>query len=140
MSAPMKTTLSSASPAQLETDCLAVVALDRGSKDKPEVVVETSDPAVKQAAAQVIASVETLGKSSEITLIHNPAEIKAKRLLLLGGGKAQAFNGFELRRVAGTAVRALKSRGLRSFSFVVPTTGGTTQEAIKAVVEGAFVG
>ena len=136
----MKTTLSSASPAQLETDCLAVVALDRGSKDKPEVVVETSDPAVKQAAAQVIASGETLGKSSEITLIHNPAEIKAKRLLLLGGGKAQAFNGFELRRVAGTAVRALKSRGLRSFSFVVPTTGGTTQEAIKAVVEGAFVG
>ncbi len=136
----MKTTLSSATPAQLETECLAVVALDRGTKDKPDVTVETSDEAVKKAAAEVIASGELTGKNCEVTLLHHPAGLKAKRLLILGGGKAQAFSGFELRRVAGTGVRTLKSRGLRSFAFVVPQNGMNLEQAIKGTVEGAFVG
>ena len=41
----MKTKLSSSAPSQLDTECLVVVALDRGSKDKPEANVETSDTA-----------------------------------------------------------------------------------------------
>jgi len=136
----MKTTLSSTTPAQLETECLVVVALDRGTKDKPEVTLETSDDATKKAAAEVIASGELTGKNCETTLLHHPAGLKAKRLLVLGGGKAQPFSGFELRRVAGTAVRTLKSRGLRSFAFVTPLAGLSAEQAIKAVVEGAFVG
>jgi leucyl aminopeptidase len=136
----MKTTLSSASPAQLETECLVVVALDRDSKDEPEVTLQTADEAVKKAAAEVIATGEVTGKSCEVTLLHHPAGLKAKRLLLLGGGNAQTFSGFELRRVAGTAVRTLKSRGLRSFAFADPQTGLSADQSIKAVVEGAFVG
>jgi leucyl aminopeptidase len=136
----MKTTLSSATPAQLETECLVVVVLDRGGKDKPEVSVETVDEAVKQAAAEVIATGELTGKSFETTLLHHPAGMNAKRLLLLGGGKAQSFSGFELRRVAGTAVRTLKSRGLRSFAFTAPQGGLAADQAIKAIVEGSFVG
>jgi leucyl aminopeptidase len=136
----MKTTLSSSTPAQLDTECLAVLVLDRGSKDKPEVSVETNDEAVKKAAAEVIASGETVGKNCEVTLIHHPAGLKARRLVLLGGGKAQAFSGFELRRVAGTAVRTLKSRGLRSFAFVAPQANYAAELTIKAIVEGAFVG
>ena len=92
----MKTTLSSASPVQVDTECLVVVALDRGSKDKPEVSVETSDDAVKKAAAEVIASGETTGKSCEVTLIHHPAGLKARRLLLLGGGKAVSYTHLTL--------------------------------------------
>jgi leucyl aminopeptidase len=136
----MKTSLSSASPAQVDTECLVVVVLDRGSKDKPEVSVETNDESVKKAAAEVITSGETVGKNCEVTLIHHPAGLKARRLLLLGGGKAQTFSGFELRRVAGTAVRTLKGRGLRSFAFVAPQANYAAELTIKAIVEGAFVG
>src|SRR5215470_11709114 len=125
MGRPMKTSLSSASPSQVDTECLVVVALDRGSKDKTEISLETSDAAVKQAAAEVIANGEVAGKSLETTLLHHPAGLKAKRLLIVGGGKAQGFSGFELRRVAGTAVSALKSRGLRSFAFVIPQNGAS---------------
>src|SRR5246127_3690465 len=140
MDSLMKTKLSSATPAQLETECLVVIALDRGSKDKPEVTLETTDDAVRKASEEVIASGELTGKSCEVTLLHHPAGLKAKRLLLLGGGKVQTFSGFELRRIAGTAVRALKSRGLRSFAFALPQNGLSADQAIKAVVEGAFVG
>src|SRR5215469_5031730 len=140
MDSLMKTKFSSATPAQLETECLVVIALDRGSKDKPEVTLETTDEAVRKASEEVIASGELTGKSCEVTLLHHPAGLKAKRLLVLGGGTAQAFSGFELRRVAGVAVRALKSRGLRTFAFALPQNGLSADQAIKTVVEGAFVG
>ncbi len=135
----MKTNLILLNPAQVETECLVVVALDRAAKDKPEVSIETTDAAVKTAAAEVIASGEVTGKSFEVTLLHHPASLKAKRLLLLGGGKAKTFSAFDLRRLAGAAVRTLKSRGLRSFAFVAPQHS-TPEESVKAVVEGAFVG
>jgi leucyl aminopeptidase len=136
----MKTNLALTAPAQVEADCLVVVVLDHGEKDKPEVAVESSDPAVKKAAVEVIASGETSGKSFETTLLHSPADLQARRLLLLGGGKAKSFSAFELRRLAGAAARALKSRGLRSFAFVAPQNGVEGEEAVKAIVEGAHVG
>ena len=135
----MKTNLSSTAPAEVETDCLAVVVLDRGEKDRTEVSVESGDAAVREAAAEVIASGEVTGKIFESTLLHRPAKLKAKRLLLLGGGKAKSFSAFELRRLAGAAVRALKTRGLRSFAFLAPQGMGA-EDTVKAIVEGAFVG
>jgi len=136
----MKTNLSSAHPSQLETDCLVVVALDRGDKNKPQVSVDSGDSAIRDAAADVIASGEATGKIFETTLLHGPAKVKAKRLLLLGGGKAKDFSAFELRRMAGAAVRTLKSKGIRSFAFVAPETNLSPEIAAKALVEGAFVG
>jgi leucyl aminopeptidase len=135
----MKTNLFFSKPAEVETDCLAVVVLDRGEKDKTEVSVESGDAAVREAAAEVIASGEVTGKIFESTLLHRPAKLKAKRLLLLGGGKAKSFSAFELRRLAGAAVRALKTRGLRSFAFLAPQSVAS-EDAVKAIVEGAFVG
>ena len=135
----MKTTLSFANPAEVETDCLAVVVLDRGEKDKTQVSVETSDHAVRGAANEVIASGEVSGKIFETTLLHRPANLKAKRLLLVGGGKAKNFTSFELRRLAGTAVRFLKPKSIKSFALVVPDNFDAA-DMVKAVVEGAFVG
>jgi leucyl aminopeptidase len=136
----MQTSLVLANPAQVETECLVVVALDRGVKDKPEVSIESEDDAVKKAAAEVIASGEVTGKIFEATLLHHPTGLKAKRLLVLGGGKAKSFSTFDLRRMAGAAARTLKSKGLRSFAWHVPQTGIPAEEAVKAIVEGSYVG
>ncbi|MBZ5722099.1 MAG: leucyl aminopeptidase [Acidobacteriia bacterium] len=135
----MKTNLSIANPAEVETECLVAVVLDRGEKDQTEVTVETGDAAVKEAAREVIASGEVTGKSLETTLLHHPGKLKAKRLLLVGGGKARNFSHLELRKLAGAAVRTLKARGLRGFAFVAPSGLGAG-DAVKAIVEGAFVG
>ena len=143
----MNTLLSVLAPSEVETECLAVVVLDRSEKSdgkngqaKPQLSVESSDAAVKEAAVEVIASGEVSGKPFEATLLHNPPKLKAKRLLLLGGGKARGFSAFELRRLAGAAVRTLKSRGVRSLAFVAPENGIAAEQAVKAMVEGAFVG
>jgi len=150
----MNTKLSSSVPSQLETDCLVVVVLDsskldsskedHSEKDKPAPAVECADAAVREAAKDVIASGEVTGKSFETTLLHRPAGLKAKRLLLVGGGKAKNFSAAELRKLAGAAVRTLKSKSIRSFAFALPANGTaagvSANDAVRAIVEGAFVG
>jgi leucyl aminopeptidase len=70
--------------------------------------------------------------------------LKAKRLLLVGGGKAKNFSAAELRKLAGAAVRTLKSKSIRSFAFALPANGTavgvSANDAVRAIVEGAFVG
>jgi leucyl aminopeptidase len=136
----MNTNLSSSAPSQLETACLVAVVLDRGEKDKPAVAVESADDDVREAAKDVIASGEITAKIFETTLLHSPAGLKAKRLLLVGGGKAQTFSAAELRKIAGTAVRTLKAKNIRSFALVVPETAIPASDGVRAIVEGAFVG
>jgi leucyl aminopeptidase len=146
----MKTNLALSNPAEVETECLIAIVLDKAEKTradkdhpekgKPQLSIETSDAAVKDAAADVIAGGEVTGKAFETTLIHRPAKLKAKRLLLLGGGKAKSFSTFDLRRLAGAAVRTLKSKGLRSFAFLAPDAGLKMEDVVSAIVEGAFVG
>jgi len=136
----MNINLSFANPAELETECLAVVVLDGGEKDKINAFVASTDPAVEQAAAEVIASGEVTGKSLEITLLHNPRKLKAKRLLLIGGGHVRKFAASDLRKLAGAAARSLKAKSVRSFAFLAPEKEVRGEEAVAAIVEGAFVG
>jgi leucyl aminopeptidase len=113
---------------------------DQSKKDKPAVTLESSDAAVREAAKDVISSGEVAGKTFETTLLHRPAGLKAKRLLLVGGGKAKTFSAAELRKLAGAAVRTLKSKNIRSFAFVVPESVVPANQGVPAIVEGAFVG
>jgi leucyl aminopeptidase len=141
----MNTNLSSSAPSQLETECLVAVVLDRSEKDKseknnPAPSLECDDAAVRDAAKDVIASGEVTGKTFETTLLHHPAGLKAKRLLLIGGGKARNFSAAELRKLAGAAVRTLKGKSIRSFALAMPENGVPAAEGVRAIVEGAFVG
>ena len=147
----MKTTLSFTTPAELETESLVAIALDHAEKDasankseaakkdNPLLKLATSDSAVQSVAADLLASGELTGRPFEANLLHKPAGLKAKRLLLIGGGAAKKFTSYDLRRIAGTAVRTLKSRGIRSFAFIAPPSIPAV-EAVRAIVEGALVG
>ncbi|MGO9515883.1 MAG: M17 family peptidase N-terminal domain-containing protein, partial [Candidatus Korobacteraceae bacterium] len=142
----MKTTLTTALPSQIETECLVIPVLDAAESNnadksaKPEPRLQTGDKAVIAAAADLIASGEVTGKMLETTLLHKPAGLKAKRLLLIGGGKTKAFTSSELRKLAGAAVRNLKAKDLNSFAFVAPNLRGGMEDSVKFIVEGAFVG
>jgi len=135
----MKTILTLSAPAEVASDCLVVAVLDRGEKDKPEIFVDSNDATIKDAAKDVISSGEVSGKTFETTLLHAPVKLKAKRLLLIGGGKAKTFSPSDLRKLAGAAVRTLKSKSIRQFAFVAPDSL-PADDAARAIVEGAFVG
>jgi leucyl aminopeptidase len=134
----MKITLALTPAAQIETECLVAVVLDRGENDKIEAFI-SAYKSLEQAAAELISSGDVTAKNFELTWLHKPSGLKAKRLLLIGGGKASKFSSSELRKLAGAAVRALKPRGLRNLAFVVPESV-VEQDAVRAIVEGAIVG
>ncbi len=142
----MKTSLKISPLAAVEAECLAVAVLDHGEprasekNDKPAPKIASADAAVNAAASELLASGEITGKSGETALLHSPRGLKAKRLLLVGGGKAKNFSAYELRHAAGTAARSLKSRSIRSFAFAAPEGTLAAAEAVRAVVEGVFVG
>ena len=145
----MKTTVSLSKPAETETEALVAIVLDHAApatnekekeKDKkPELKVAANDSALQAAAGDLLASGEVAGKPFETNLLHKPSGLKAKRLLLISGGNAKKFSSYDLRRLAGVAVRALKSRGIRSFAFVAPASI-PAEESVRAIVEGAHVG
>jgi leucyl aminopeptidase len=141
----MKTQLSFAPLSQIKTELLAVLAADtqtdKAPDAKPQPILLTADAAVKAAAAAVLASGEFKAGANETILLHAPAGLAAKRLLLVGLGKQPKTTVHSVRSAAGTAVRFIKPRGIRDLVFALPeletlaATGCT-----RAAVEGAFVG
>src|SRR4051812_4142905 len=128
----------------VSSQCLVLVVLDHNAskeKDaKPEVTLAYADNSLNQAVAEVIASGDVTGKSLETTLVHSANGAKSKRLLLVGGGKAAKFSADELRKIAGTAVRFAKTKNLKSLAIAVPKSAVVADTAVRALVEGAFVG
>ena len=74
----MKTTLSYTNPAESDTECLAVVMVDRGEKDKPAPAVLDSNQAVQNAASDLLTSGEVSGKLFETVMVHRPQGLKAR--------------------------------------------------------------
>jgi leucyl aminopeptidase len=141
----MKTELSFANLAGIETELLAVLAVDtqtaKGPDAKPAPVLLTSDKAVKAAVALVLASGEFKAGANEIVLLHAPAGIKAKRLLIVGLGKKAKATVHSVRAAAGTAVRFTKPRGIRELVFALPELEGLPSGAsARAAAEGAVAG
>ena len=141
----MNTQLSFAPLAEIETEVLAILATDtqtsKAPDAKPQPVLLTSDAAVLAAAASVLASGEFKAGANETVLLHAPAAVAAKRLLLVGLGKQAKATADKVRNAAGTAVRFVKPRGIRELAFALPESellppGPCT----RAAVEGAFVG
>ena len=112
---------------RVEADAIAVVL--REDDDAP--------PELKFATAwlnELRASGEFTGKANELAVLHQPAGIRAKRLAVAGGGKRAEFDSAALRKAAGSAVRALKQKGVKRLAWWL---NGTNAEA---VVEGAILG
>src|SRR6202051_4233577 len=141
----MKTTISLSPPADLETESLVAIALNhadpaQSEKDsKPQIKLPAGASALQAVTAELFSSGEVNGLPFETNLLHKPSGLKAKRLLIISGGRAKKFTNYELRRLAGTAVRTLKARGIRSFALVAPPNI-PADEAVRAIVEGALVG
>jgi leucyl aminopeptidase len=80
---------------------------------------------------------ELTGKSLEFTLVHAPAGLKAARLLLVGAGKREQWNSTMLRKIAGAALRYLKSRSVKNVALLM-REGNATEESAQAATEGVL--
>ena len=141
----MWTQLSFSPLSQIETELLAVLAADsQTSKEpgaKPLPALLTGDEAVKTAAAIVFSSGEYKAGTNETLLMHAPAGLAARRLLIVGLGKQTKATVNHVRNAAGTAVRFAKPRGIKELVFALPELETLpAARSARAAVEGAFIG
>ena len=91
------------------------------------------------AGTELYESKEFSGKALDLALLHRPAGLQARRLLLVGGGKPDKFSSATLRKAAGTAFRHLKSKSSRHIAMLLDPAF-SNPEYVAAAVEGAILG
>jgi leucyl aminopeptidase len=120
----------------IQADALVTYIFEK--ENKIEGVVADINEAAGGHLADLAATGELTGKSLELLLVHFPEGMDAKRLLLVGAGKPEKFSVADLRKIAGTALRYLKSRGVKKFVFLA-REAERGADAVQAVVEGLIV-
>ena len=122
---------------EIECDAL-VVSVYEGEKLEESNALAELDKRSNGIITSLIENGELSGKTGESVYLHNPGDIAAKRLLLLGAGKLADYNTDVVRRVAGTAARFLRAKNVRKFAFLrrsqIPLG-----DAVQAGVEGALL-
>jgi len=145
----MRAELSFAPLSGIETELLIILAADtqtaKGPDAKPQPTLLTADIAVQAAAAAVLASGEYKAGAKESVLLHAPAGVAAKRLLIVGLGKLGKATVHAVRDAAGTAVRFAKPRGIRELVLALPEIHSESlpparPASARAAAEGAFIG
>ncbi|MGA3025607.1 MAG: leucyl aminopeptidase [Bryobacteraceae bacterium] len=116
----------------VETEALAVLSFEGA----PNAAV---DAATAGWLKELYDSGEFSGKAQETALLHRPAGLRAKRLLVVGGGKVEEFTPSEMRKAVATAARTLQSKRAPRIAFA-PGEGHATAEFAGAAVEGAILG
>jgi leucyl aminopeptidase len=124
----MKIELESKPIAEVECDAMVVVAFEQ---DRPQGLGA-------DLVKELYDSGEFSGKTLETAILHHPQGLKAKRLVLAGGGKREKFDSAELRKLAGAVLRALKPKSIRNIVFALEEPFRSDAFA-SAAVEGALL-
>ncbi len=122
--------------ASIAADAVVTYAFD--NPERIEGVVAEINTAMGGKLEPLAKTGELSGKSLEMVLVHYPQGLKAQRLLLVGAGKSEKFVTGDLRKIAGSALRYLKSRGVKKFAFVLREQDRNAASA-QAVAEGLLV-
>ena len=131
----MQITLETKPFAALETDALVLYLFEE--TDLIQGRVAEIDQAAGGLLRKLAKTGELTGKNLEFTLIHAPAGLKAARLLLVGAGKREQSTSATLRKIAGAALRYLKSRSVKNFALLV-REGAATEENAQVLAEGVL--
>jgi len=135
----MQITLETKPYATFETDALVSYIFEENEPLQSHLV--EIDQSANGLLKKLVKSGELTGKSLEFTLIHAPAGLAAPRLLLVGAGKREQFNGATLRKLAGAATRSLKGKGAKKIAFLVgenDANEATAQAITEAVITANF--
>ncbi|MER3632572.1 MAG: hypothetical protein C4325_10760, partial [Blastocatellia bacterium] len=102
---------------EANVEALAVVVF-KGEKTPADLLAEL-DGLTGGLVASVLSADEFNGEEGDTAFLHfSPAgKIKARRLLLIGGGDKSQFDLAGVARASGTAARFLRKRKIRSVAF-----------------------
>ena len=122
----------------IDTQALVIPVFKDENPD--EGFLKTVDAASGGIVKSVIEAEELKGKEGETVYLHllNNNQIKPQRLLLVGVGEHSDYTRTQVSQMAGTAVRLLRGKSVKSLA-IVPRLEGSADDVASAVVEGAVM-
>lgn len=130
----MQITLETKPFESIETEALVTYAFEEpGVQGR----IAELDKLAKGLLGKLSQSGELTGKTLEMTLVHAPAGMSAARLLIVGAGKREQFSSAVLRKIAGAALRYLKSRSVKNAAFLV-REDSAPEDSAQAIAEGVI--
>src|ERR687889_2750647 len=136
----MEIQTSSGPLAEADVQALAVAVFKDEKAD--EGFLNQLDAAAGGLVRSVLESEELKGKEGETVYLHLSANGDgpvARRLLLVGVGERADYKAAQVSQFAGAAVRALRSRNVKTVGLV-PRFEGDAASAASSAVEGAVIG
>ncbi|HZS46452.1 MAG TPA: leucyl aminopeptidase [Blastocatellia bacterium] len=121
----------------VEADALVVSVFE--GETATEGFLAELNKRTNEIIANVLGSDEMRGKTGDTVYVHRPEGLKAKRLLLIGIGKKEDATTDTIRRMAGTAVRFLRTKGAKKIA-ILRRSSVDIDKASAAFVEGAGLG
>jgi leucyl aminopeptidase len=109
----------------VEADALVVPVFDGRKEDR-------------FGSSELYDSGEVTGKAGELTLIHHPKGVAAKRVLLVGAGKPDQFDPNIARKIAGISVRFLKQKSVKKVAFLIENGENFAISAVEGAILGNF--
>ncbi len=125
----------------VEADC-TVVGVYQGMMESPlPGAAGQVDEALDGQISALIEDGEIRGKPGEITIIHTAGRITPRRVMVVGGGKADEADANLLRRLAADVARRARANGYKRMTAFRPAAHYlSAMEAAQAAAEGALLG
>jgi len=101
------------------------------------------DAALGGAIREVIAAGDFQGKAEQVVVLYTRGAIPARRVMVVGLGPQERFDGDVVRRVAAVTAREARKLGARSYHTIAHGAGAgalSPEDAAQAVVEGTLLG
>jgi leucyl aminopeptidase len=133
----MKIVSSSAQAHEVVCDVLAAPVFDDGPSQND--LVKTLDAKLGGFLLAAAQDERFEGKPGQALTLHGQNKIAARRVLLLGVGKAAAFEAADLRHFAARATRAAGSASARTVAVATPP-GKEDERSLQLLAEGAALG
>ena len=123
-----------------EVQALAVAVFK--DEQAHEGFLQELDAATGGLIKSVIESEELKGKEGETVYLHlgeGRGDLKAKRLLLVGVGERESYTAGQVSQMAGTAVRALCARNVKTIGLITRAPETDAEQFAAVAVEGALM-
>lgn len=122
----MKYSIKAGAVDKISTDCIAVVVWSKGALSEE---AKLANKAGNQFISKLIRSEDFTGKLGQTEIIHAPAGLKSKRLLLLGGGDSKKLDSKNATKMLAAGLKTLYKSSATNAHFALASLSVKDQSA-----------
>lgn len=120
-----------------ETEALVIYLFE---DSQPDGAAQALDSALSGAIGELIGGGDMAGKAGQVAVLYPRGAVKARRVVVVGLGPAEAFTADQARRAAAQGMQKARELKATTAAAMIPVGGLGLATAAEAAAEGALLG